>query len=269
MCLCSGNCNCNSTTIPRGPAGPQGPQGNPGVNGTNGVTPTISIGTVDTVPFGDPATVTNTGTPPNAIFNFEIPEGDTGPQGPPGPASIERIFNDQNQIGADTTISNTLTFTELTQNGETITLDFQGYSADNINYTIDSFLIELNTTSIFFVSTNSPNEGLLEAKIKYDRDPNLNPSGYTSAEQPCVVKGSLKIERISSTLLRISGNAYAYSINSVSFGTASYYVQKSWILNENCSVSSTSNFSITFETTATDDPAILISQILKYNIPNI
>jgi len=31
MCSCSGSCNCNSTTIPRGPQGPAGPQG---LNGT-------------------------------------------------------------------------------------------------------------------------------------------------------------------------------------------------------------------------------------------
>jgi hypothetical protein len=40
MCSCSGSCNCNSTTIPRGPAGPIGPQGIQGVagfTGSNGV----------------------------------------------------------------------------------------------------------------------------------------------------------------------------------------------------------------------------------------
>ena len=39
MCSCSGSCNCNSTTIPKGPAGPQGPQGiqgNPGLKGDLG-----------------------------------------------------------------------------------------------------------------------------------------------------------------------------------------------------------------------------------------
>jgi len=35
MCSCSGNCNCNSTTIPRGP------QGLPGTNGTNGTNGSI------------------------------------------------------------------------------------------------------------------------------------------------------------------------------------------------------------------------------------
>jgi hypothetical protein len=36
MCSCSGSCNCNSTTIPRGPAGPQGPQGQQGIQGPTG-----------------------------------------------------------------------------------------------------------------------------------------------------------------------------------------------------------------------------------------
>lgn len=267
MCSCSGNCNCNSTIIPRGPAGPQGPQGDPGVNGTNGVTPTISIGTVDTVPFGDPATVTNTGTPPNAIFNFEIPEGDTGPQGPPGPASIERIFNDQGQTSVTTSASVVLTFTQLTQNGEAITLDFQSSPGDYAD-TINSSSVQVNSTTLFFASKDPSNQGLLEAKIKYDRDPNLNPSGYPNIEQPNIVKGSLKIERISSTILRISGNIHAYCFQSSKFGL-SVYTQKSWILNENRSVSSASNFSMTFGTTADFEPAVSVTQILKYNIPNI
>ena len=37
MCSCSGSCNCNSTTIPRGPAGPQGPQGPAGSAGGQGL----------------------------------------------------------------------------------------------------------------------------------------------------------------------------------------------------------------------------------------
>jgi hypothetical protein len=101
MCSCSGSCNCNSTTIPRGPQGVPGPTGDigpPGGNGTNGVTPTIAIGDVITVPFGDPATVTNVGIAPNAIFDFEIPEGEQGIQGEPGiqgapgPSIIDAIW---------------------------------------------------------------------------------------------------------------------------------------------------------------------------------
>jgi hypothetical protein len=36
MCSCSGSCNCNSTTIPKGPAGPIGPIGEKGANGADG-----------------------------------------------------------------------------------------------------------------------------------------------------------------------------------------------------------------------------------------
>ena len=37
MCSCSGSCNCNSTTIPKGPAGPIGPEGIQGVAGKSGI----------------------------------------------------------------------------------------------------------------------------------------------------------------------------------------------------------------------------------------
>lgn len=48
------------------PAGPQGEAA------------TIAVGTVTTVPFGSPATVTNIGTPEEAIFDIEIPAGQNG-----------------------------------------------------------------------------------------------------------------------------------------------------------------------------------------------
>lgn len=38
MCSCSGNCNCNSSTIPRGPQGPPGPIGPQGIKGDIGET---------------------------------------------------------------------------------------------------------------------------------------------------------------------------------------------------------------------------------------
>lgn len=58
-----------------GPAGPAGPAGQDS---------TIAIGTVTTVPNGDPATVTNVGTPSAAVLDFEIP---AGPQGNAGTAA--------------------------------------------------------------------------------------------------------------------------------------------------------------------------------------
>ncbi len=56
---------------PAGPAGPQGEQGIPGEAGPAGATPTFTIGTVTT---GTPAAVTITGTAPDYVLNFVIPE---------------------------------------------------------------------------------------------------------------------------------------------------------------------------------------------------
>lgn len=48
------------------------PPGDPGENAT------IEIGAVQSVAPGSPATVVNTGTPSNAVLNFQIPRGDPG-----------------------------------------------------------------------------------------------------------------------------------------------------------------------------------------------
>lgn len=59
--------------------GQNGTNGANGTNGTNGVTPTITVGTTTTLPAGQQATVTNTGTAPNVVLNIAIPQGATGP----------------------------------------------------------------------------------------------------------------------------------------------------------------------------------------------
>lgn len=56
--------------------GLDGPPGPPGQNAT------IAIGTVTSLPFGTPPTVTNTGTPTNAILNWGIPRGEDGADAP-------------------------------------------------------------------------------------------------------------------------------------------------------------------------------------------
>lgn len=77
-------------TIPRGdtgatgPQGPQGIQGEQGIQGIQGVqgpqgdAATISVGTVTTGAPGSAATVTNSGTSGDAVFDFSIPKGDQG-----------------------------------------------------------------------------------------------------------------------------------------------------------------------------------------------
>ncbi len=80
----------------RGPKGEQGLQGEPGAAGVDGakgeqgdsgekgetgLTPNITIGTVTTLESSDSATVTNTGTTDNPVFNFGIPKGEKGSDG--------------------------------------------------------------------------------------------------------------------------------------------------------------------------------------------
>lgn len=72
MCSCSGSCNCNSTTIPRGPQGAPGPSGNAA---------TIAVGSVTALPAGSTPTVSNGGSSSAASFNFGIPAGATGTAG--------------------------------------------------------------------------------------------------------------------------------------------------------------------------------------------
>jgi collagen type VII alpha len=66
----------------RGDTGPQGPQG---TNGNDGEAATIEVGTTATSDAGGPASVINTGDNHNAVLQFVIPRGNTGPQGPQGP----------------------------------------------------------------------------------------------------------------------------------------------------------------------------------------
>ena len=55
-----------------------------GATGSAGAAATISVGTVTTGLAGSSASITNVGTTSAAVFNFTIPRGATGIQGPPG-----------------------------------------------------------------------------------------------------------------------------------------------------------------------------------------
>lgn len=77
------SCNsCSNITLP-GVAGPQGPQG---PQGDQGPSSTITVGNVTS---GSPANVVDVGTPGAAVFDFTIPTGLQGPQGPAGASIIE------------------------------------------------------------------------------------------------------------------------------------------------------------------------------------
>jgi hypothetical protein len=88
--------------IPRGDVGPQGAQGPQGIQGTQGVqgpAATIALGTVTTGAAGSNVTITNAGTSGAAVFNFTIPRGDTGAQGPQGIQGIQGIQGPQGDVG--------------------------------------------------------------------------------------------------------------------------------------------------------------------------
>ena len=62
----------------------KGEQGIQGIQGIQGATPNIQIGTVETLEPTEQATVTQTGTTENPIFNFAIPKGIQGENGQDG-----------------------------------------------------------------------------------------------------------------------------------------------------------------------------------------
>lgn len=65
---------------PQGATGATGATGAPGVNGADGSAATVNVGTVTTVQYGNPATVTNSGTESDAVLDFQIPQGAPGEQ---------------------------------------------------------------------------------------------------------------------------------------------------------------------------------------------
>ena len=69
---------------PKGDTGNTGPQGTQGPTGNNGADAVVSLGTVTTGAAGSSASITNTGSPSSAVFNFTIPRGDTGATGATG-----------------------------------------------------------------------------------------------------------------------------------------------------------------------------------------
>jgi hypothetical protein len=271
MCSCSGSCNCNSTTIPRGPQGvpgPTGPTGATGSTGTNGVTPTITIGDVITVPFGDPATVTNVGVPPNAIFDFEIPEGEQGIQGDPGPVSVERIKADVfNNPGSGFNALINVNFNELTANGQIITFTIENSTEDNTGvFGSAGFSISdgVTTTSLFNIGPSAPNFGTAPAKIKFDRNPTLSPTGYESNELINYVKADVKISRVASNSARIEAVIYGYNKETQTTFGVSQFTQKIWRLDSGFSYPA--NFTIISSTT--DDGfggSTGMINILRYN----
>lgn len=87
----------------QGPRGPQGPQGVQGPQGPQGTAASVSVGTVTTEAPGSSAAVSNSGTAQNAVLNFTLPQGNTGPAGPTGPTGVTGTAGPTGPTGIGTT----------------------------------------------------------------------------------------------------------------------------------------------------------------------
>lgn len=76
----------------------EGPQGAPGVGAT------VDAGTTTTSAPGGDAAVTNVGTTQDAVFNFVIPRGETGPDGDAGTQQVGTVTTNQLTPGSNNTV---------------------------------------------------------------------------------------------------------------------------------------------------------------------
>ena len=138
-------------TIPRGEVGPQGPQG------TAGVAATVNAGTATGLPAGASPTVTNSGTTSAAVFNFGIPAGAQGAQGPmglPGTAGrgVVSITASNAVVAAGYA---TVTLTELFTDNTTATTSFNFPTGNNFTFgTGDPTTAPLVIPGLYLNSTN-------------------------------------------------------------------------------------------------------------------
>ncbi|MBS7738385.1 hypothetical protein [Chelatococcus sp. HY11] len=78
-----------------------------GTNGSDGASATIAVGDVTSVAAGQPATVTNVGTPLAAVLDFEIPAGPAGVDGDDGAAATISVGTVSTLTpGASATVAN-------------------------------------------------------------------------------------------------------------------------------------------------------------------
>ena len=76
----------------------EGPQGAPGVSAT------VDAGTTTTSAPGGDASVTNVGSTQDAVFNFVIPRGETGPNGDAGTQQVGTVVTNQLTPGSNNTV---------------------------------------------------------------------------------------------------------------------------------------------------------------------
>lgn len=82
-----------------------------GLKGDKGDAATIQVGTVETLEPSQNATVSNSGTVNDAVFNFGIPKGDKGDKGEPG--AIQTVNGQAPDASGNVTVDTTSNYSEL------------------------------------------------------------------------------------------------------------------------------------------------------------
>lgn len=82
----------NGSKGSKGDKGDAGEKGKPGAKGDTGVTPNFTIGTVNTLESGLPATASITGTPEKPVLNLGIPKGANGSETGSGTIDTSKTF---------------------------------------------------------------------------------------------------------------------------------------------------------------------------------
>lgn len=155
----------------KGDKGDRGEQGLPGQNGQDGVTPNLQVGNVTTLPAGQNATITQSGTKENPIFSFAIPKGDKG---------IYIGSKDNAPLDADIVIdhsddgiySNELVNTPIVNNTLTLTTHKNQTTTMQNNTTITLPTVNKFTEIHLFFNTTSELT-LILPNIKWQNQPNV------------------------------------------------------------------------------------------------
>ncbi len=117
-----------------------GTPGTPGPAGPQGQAATVTVGATITGPSGSNAAVTNSGTSTAAIFDFVIPAGATGPQGPTGPTGPQGANGNTGPQGTAATLSVGVTTTGLPGSNAIVT------NSGNSSVAIFDFMIPAGAT---------------------------------------------------------------------------------------------------------------------------
>ena len=206
--------------------------GTPGPRGRDGAG-TITIGTTTTGDPGTDASVTNSGTAQNAILNFTIPRGETGPTGAQGPQGETGATGEQGPAGevatneygykydttndAITLTANTVTTVPLAQTGPLNVITGSTENALTIGstgtYKIDYFFngisnIEGNITLSVYNNGNLLTGSTLTLNLETTEERNISGSIIASLSESDVI--TLGIESTTEIVVTPSSNTNAY-----------------------------------------------------------